>query len=163
MQIRQSTLADLSRIMEIYALARSFMAEHGNPKQWGATNWPPQALIEQDIAQGKSYVCTEGDQVIGTFFYDHGIAIEETYREIDGAWMGSDEYGVVHRIATDGSQKGIGSFCMRWALEHSPHLRIDTHPDNLVMQGMLTKLGFVRCGIIHVQEDDDPRYAYEKC
>lgn len=32
----------------------------------------------------------------------------------------------------------------------------------MVMQNLLTKLGFEKRGIIHVIEDDDPRYAYEK-
>ena len=30
------------------------------------------------------------------------------------------------------------------------------------MQNILAKLGFVKCGIIHVVEDNFPRYAYEK-
>ena len=51
MQIRLAELEELDRIMEIYAHARRFMAETGNPKQWGATNWPPRTLIEQDIRQ----------------------------------------------------------------------------------------------------------------
>ena len=41
-------------------------------------------------------------------------------------------------------------------------MRIDTHTDNKVMQKLLTKLGFQRCGIIYVIEDNYPRYAYEK-
>ena len=57
MQIRHSTIQDLDRIMEIYAGARVFMAQHGNPNQWGPTNWPPEALIRKDIAEGNSYVC----------------------------------------------------------------------------------------------------------
>ncbi len=48
-EIRKSAEADLDRIMEIYARARRFMAEHGNPNQWGPTNWPPESLIRQDI------------------------------------------------------------------------------------------------------------------
>ena len=36
MKIRKSVMQDLGRIMEIYASARAFMAEHGNPNQWGA-------------------------------------------------------------------------------------------------------------------------------
>ena len=50
MEIRKSTPADLPRILEIYAGARAFMAAHGNPRQWGATGWPPESLIRQDIA-----------------------------------------------------------------------------------------------------------------
>ena len=54
MNIRNSTEADLPRIMEIYAYAREYMAANGNPNQWGGTNWPPEDLIRSDISQGKS-------------------------------------------------------------------------------------------------------------
>ena len=80
------------------------------------------------------------------------------------AAAGSDPrgYRVVHRLAGDGSVKGIGSACLEWAFGQCGHLRIDTHGDNRVMQNLLKKSGFVYCGIIHVEEDDDPRLAYEK-
>lgn len=71
-------------------------------------------------------------------------------------------YGVIHRLAGDGSVKGTGAFCIQWALDRCGHMRIDTHPDNRTMQGLLEKLGFERRGIIHVTEDEYPRYAYEK-
>lgn len=163
-KIRKSTDKDFDRIMEIYAYARQFMAAHGNPDQWGATNWPPESLIRQDIAEGTSYVCTnEEGRVIGTFFFQQGEDIEPTYRKItDGAWLDKSPYGAVHRIAGDGSEKGIGSFCVNWAYEQCGHLRIDTHGDNLIMQNMLKKLGFVHCGTIYVFEDTSPRLAYEK-
>ncbi|MBR2761458.1 MAG: GNAT family N-acetyltransferase, partial [Solobacterium sp.] len=80
----------------------------------------------------------------------------------DGEWMEDSPYGVVHRIAADGSEKGTGSFCISWAYEQCGHLRIDTHTDNIVMQNLLTKLGFTHCGTIYVHEDRDPRMAFEK-
>ena len=164
MKIRKTTEKDIERLMDIYAHARKFMAEHGNPNQWGKRNWPPKALIEADIENGCSYVCeNEKGVVVGTFFFSQGENIEPTYMNIDdGEWIGDNHYGVVHRIASDGSEKGIGSFCIRWALEQCGHLRIDTHGDNKVMQGMLAKLGFTHCGTIYVYEDNDPRLAYEK-
>ena len=164
MRIRKSTEQDLDRMMEIYAYARIFMARHGNPDQWGPTNWPPEALIRKDIADGNSYVCENGEgRVVGTFFYTCGEDIEPTYRQItDGAWLDSSPYGVVHRIASDGSEKGVGAFCINWAYEQCGHLRIDTHGDNTVMQNLVGKLGFVHCGTIYVEEDDAPRLAYEK-
>ena len=164
MEIRKSTLEDLPRIMEIYAYAREFMVRTGNPNQWGPTNWPPEELIHDDIRDGNSYVCVNDEEkVIGSFFFIHGKDIEPTYKEItDGAWLDDSPYGVVHRIAGDGSEKGIGAFCINWAFDQCGHLRIDTHGDNYVMQKLLEKLGFVRCGIIHVREDNDPRLAYEK-
>jgi hypothetical protein len=150
--------------MEIYAYARAFMAKTGNPNQWGPTNWPPADLIHEDIRNGNSYVCVNDDErVIGTFFFTQGKDIEPTYRAItDGAWLDDSAYGVVHRIASDGSEKGVGQFCLGWAYEQCGHLRIDTHTDNNVMQNLLRKLGFIRCGIIYVLEDDYPRYAFEK-
>lgn len=164
MKIRHSAVGDVPRMMEIYAYARAFMAEHGNPNQWGPTNWPPEDLIRQDIRNGDSYVClNDEDKVIGTFFFIHGQDIEPTYRTItDGAWLDDSPYGVVHRIAGDGSEKGIGAFCLNWAYDQCGHLRIDTHGDNEVMQNLLRKLGFVRCGTIYVVEDNYPRIAFEK-
>ena len=150
MKIRKSTELDFDRIMEIYAFARTFMAEHGNPNQWGPTNWPPEELIHNDISEGKSYVClNDEDKVIGTFFYTYGKDIESTYKDIaDGEWIDDSAYGVVHRIASDGSEKGIGIFCINWAFDQCKHLRIDTHGDNVVMQNLVKKLGFVHCGTI---------------
>ncbi len=151
-------------MMEIYTYARKFMEEHGNPNQWGPTGWPPEELIRRDIREGNSYVCTDDeDNVIGTFFFVYGKDIEPTYRNItEGSWIDESPYGVVHRIAGDGSRKGIGTFCISWAFEKCGHLRIDTHGDNTVMQNLLRKLGFRHCGTIYVEEDDYPRLAFEK-
>ena len=164
MQIRKSTEQDLGRMLEIYAVARRFMAEHGNPNQWGPRGWPPEALLRRDIESGRSYVClNDVGRVVGTFFFDQGADIEPTYRQIaDGAWLDDGPYGVVHRIASDGSERGVGAYCLSWAYAQCGHLRIDTHGDNTVMQGLLGKLGFVHCGTIYVYEDNDPRLAYEK-
>ncbi len=164
MQIRKTTEQDLERVLEIYAFARKFMKEHGNPNQWGPTNWPPAALIREDIRRGDSYVCVnDTGQVIGTFYYISGKDIEPTYREIEeGAWLDDSPYGVVHRIASDGSEKGTGAFCLNWAFAQCGHLRVDTHGDNIVMQNLVKKLGFVYCGIIYVEEDEYPRLAFER-
>lgn len=80
----------------------------------------------------------------------------------DGAWLDNSPYGVVHRIASSGEVPGVGTFCITWAFGQSGHVRIDTHGDNLVMQGLLAKLGFTHTGTIHVREDHDTRLAYEK-
>ena len=164
MNIRQATERDFPRMMEIYEYARATMAANGNPNQRGPTRWPPAALIHDDIRHGNSYVCVNASGIVaGTFFFIQGKDVEPTYREItNGAWLDDSPYGVVHRIAADGSEKGIGTFCLQWAFSQCRHLRIDTHPDNRVMQHLLRKLGFVHCGTIHVVEDNDPRLAYEK-
>ena len=67
MEIRHSTKEDIPFIMKLYENARQFMKEHGNPNQWGPTNWPPEELIRSDIANGNSYVCICGEETVGTF------------------------------------------------------------------------------------------------
>ena len=37
MQIRQADIEDLPQLLALYDHARIFMAEHGNPAQWGKT------------------------------------------------------------------------------------------------------------------------------
>ena len=163
MEIRKSTERDLERILAIYAHARAFMAAHGNPNQWGPTHWPPEELVRRDLAEGKGYVCVHDGVVAGTFFYDFGREVEPTYAVIeDGAWADNGPYGVVHRLAADGSARGIGGFCLDWAFAQCGHLRVDTHGDNVVMQNLLRKHGFIHRGTIYVEEDDDPRLAYER-
>lgn len=49
---------------------------------------------------------------------------------------------------------------MEYCKARVPHLRIDTHEDNAVMQHVIEKCGFKRCGIIYVS-NGTPRIAYE--
>ena len=160
MEIRQTRPEELEQVLDIYAYARQFMENHGNPNQWKKTN-PPKERVEKDIEEGKSYVCVKGEELLGVFYF----AIEEdpTYSVIyDGAWKSNRKYGVVHRIASAGKEKGVGSFCMNWAYKQIPNIRIDTHHDNVVMQNMLKKNGFSYCGIIHL-ENGEERFAFQKC
>ena len=98
MYIRKAAEGDLPRMMEIYAVARRFMAAHGNPNQWGPTNWPPEERIRADIAEGSSYVCVRQNRVVGAFYFRQGEGIEPTYQRIEnGAWKEAGPYGVIHR------------------------------------------------------------------
>lgn len=163
MNIRKATIEDLEEILDIYEEARAFMVQTGNPTQWAAKNWPPEWLIRQDIAEGKSYVCQDSDDLAAVFFYDYGADIDPCYRRIeDGAWKDDSAYGVVHRIAAR-KGRGAGKLCIRWAYEQCGHLRIDTHKNNKVMQNVLQQMDFAYCGVIYVSEDADGlRIAYEK-
>ena len=159
MEIRKTKAEELDKVMEIYAYARQFMAEHGNPNQWKTTN-PPRERVEQDISEGKSYVCVDEKDILGVFYF----AIEEdpTYQTIyEGNWKNQKEYAVVHRIASAGKAKGVGTFCMNWAYEQFSNVKIDTHRDNVVMQNMLKKNGFSYCGIIYL-ENGEERLSFQK-
>ena len=96
------------------------------------------------------------------FYYVYGKDIDPCYANItDGEWLDDSPYGVVHRIASSGAEKGVGAYCLNWAFERSGHLRIDTHGDNIVLQNLLRKLGFAHCGTIYVEEDDLPKRGHQ--
>ena len=156
-QVRQAKWEDFDRILEIYALARDFMAKTGNPSQWG-TNYPPVNMLEGDIPAGNLYV-VEDEAIHGVFAYF--TEPDPTYAYIEnGQWLDDGPYGTIHRVAADGSG-GVFSAVLAYAMECNLHMRIDTHADNKVMQHVLEKHGFQRTGIIYL-EDGDPRIAYEK-
>ena len=158
MIIRKTTLQDFPQICRIFADARDFMRETGNPNQWGDVH-PPLEVLNRDIQAGLSYACIHDDEIVGVFYYN--IEVEPTYREINGQWLSNEPYGVVHRIATARTFKGAGAFCLEWCLGQCRNLRIDTHRDNTPMRNLLNKLGFTYCGIIWL-EDGDERLAYQK-
>jgi RimJ/RimL family protein N-acetyltransferase len=162
MEIRRITQADFDTVMKIYAYARQFMADHGNPNQWGPTGWPTAERIQQDIEEGTGFCVVHEGRVVGHFAFVWGP--DPTYLNIeDGEWLDDSQYGVCHRMAGDGSVKGIAKAMLDWAYEKSGgHLRIDTHGDNVVMQNLMKKEGFIHTGTIYVEEDDFPRLAYEK-
>jgi len=150
--------SDLARIEEIYAYARNFMAEHGNPTQWGTT-YPAHEVLVQDILLQKLYVVKDETQIHGVFYF--AVEDDATYHEIfDGDWHSEDAYGVIHRIAGDGSG-GILAAAVEFCSQRISYLRIDTHADNTVMQRAVAKLGYEYCGIIYV-DDGTPRFAFDK-
>lgn len=158
-EIKTATIADLPRILEIYAEAREFMRQSGNPNQWWDYH-PAENILRQDIAVEKLYLCMENSEIMGVFYYEQGI--DPTYVNIeDGSWLNEEPYGVIHRIAAAHRGKGVAGFCFDWALKQCPSLRIDTHQDNAAMQNALNKHGFVRCGIIRIFNGDQ-RIAYHK-
>ena len=156
-EIKKAECGDLPKIMEIYAGAREFMKNTGNPNQWRNTH-PSGQLLEQDIRDGNLYVLSGEGEIHGVFAFILGE--DPTYRVIQGnGWRSGDPYGTIHRIAGDGSG-GILHACVGFCRKQIGYLRIDTHEDNRVMQGALKKEGFVPCGIIHIA-DGSPRIAYD--
>ena len=83
--ITLATAADLPRILALYAHARAFMAQNGNPNQWGQTR-PTEADIAAHIAARELYVLREEGEIHGVFAFILGE--DPTYRVIEqGAWL----------------------------------------------------------------------------
>ena len=146
MKIRSATYADLDVVLNIYARARDFMREHGNPDQWG-DSYPSKELIISDLEQGcLRLLVDEENAVAGVFsFFADG---DRDYDVINGAWLNDEPYVAIHRIASAGTHKGIFTHILNYCLEFSDNIKIDTHLNNTVMQSVLAKHGFIKCGVI---------------
>ena len=159
MYIRKTVKEDIERVSEIYAAARKFMRESGNPDQWGGT-YPGVPDILADIAKGCGYVVEDEGEVVAVFYFSAGP--DPTYKEIyGGEWRSDEPYAVIHRVAVKHHGRGIIDFIFERCFEAAGHLRIDTHKDNLPMQKVLKRNGFEYCGIIHLESGAE-RLAFEK-
>lgn len=154
--IRLATKEDLNKLLDIYAYARKFMASTGNPNQW-INNYPNRDILTNDINKGQLYVCCDELGVYGVFVFFLGI--DETYNYIEGAWLNNESYGVIHRIASSGAKKGMFLEVFNYVKKFISNIRIDTHHDNVVMQKVLKKYGFIKCGVIYLK-NGNPRLAY---
>lgn len=145
---------DVPAIMTLVEAAVRRLAAMG-VDQW-QDGYPNRGRIEQDVAEGIGYVIEEADRVVA-----YGAVIftgEEAYRAIDGRWLTDEEnYVVVHRmcVAEEVVGHGFGRRFMEAAEQLSrgrvQSFRVDTHADNRVMQSLLPRLGFTRCGIIYFE------------
>ncbi len=159
LSVRRAVPADLEQIMQIFERAKEYMRLHGNADQWCGP-YPGRELMRGEIECGHCFVICSGDAVVGTFCLIFGD--DSTYGRIDdGRWLNNAPYATIHRLASDGTAKGIGHACIEFCYSQIENLRADTHRDNLTMQHLLEKEGFVRCGVIHLQ-DGSPRIAYQK-
>ena len=159
MNIRPTTHADIDALLAIFAYARKQMAADGNPTQWG-DGYPSREQLEHDIQRGVSYVVEHNGQPFATFVFI--IGEDPTYAYIeDGQWLDDIlSYGTIHRIASNGKQRGIFHVVLNWCLAQCNNIRIDTHKDNKRMIHLIEQAQFTRCGIIYTR-NNSPRIAYQ--
>lgn len=158
--IRQSTAADIPQLMELFEHSRSIMRANGNKLQW-INGYPQRAVVENDVAEGNSYLIEEAGVIVGTFAFIVGA--DPTYHTIySGEWIDDQAtYGTLHRLACAPGVHGIAHKCLEWCEQQVGSLRADTHADNTIMQHILERNNFIYCGIIHVA-DGSERRAYQK-
>ncbi|WP_299052641.1 N-acetyltransferase [uncultured Polaribacter sp.] len=148
--------------------AKSYLAAQ-NIDQW-QNGYPNTAQVENDIKKGESYVLVNDENlVLATAMFT--LRKEPTYKKvIDGNWLVSEEeiYGVIHRMAIKKEYRKFGlatllfnEFHQQLKVNDIQSLKIDTHEDNLGMQSLLKKLGYVYCGIIYTNYNAK-RLAFEK-
>lgn len=155
--IRRANKEDIKFIMRIYEAAKKKMRADGNLHQW-SDKYPDEETLINDIARNELYIAYDDEGIYGVFMLSYSG--EETYEEIQGAWLNDEPYAVIHRIASLGNGKNLLKDAIDFTFEKTNNIRIDTHEDNNIMRTLLKKLGFIYTGIIHLK-DGDERRAYQ--
>ena len=165
MQIRNAIPADADSIMHIFRQAQASLHNQG-VNQW-QNGYPNPEIVDRDIASGNGLVCITNSLICAAFVLSFDC--EDTYYNIfKGQWLSTGQYGVIHRMAIGDAFKGQGlgtvmiSHAEQICLSRGTHsIKVDTHRDNILMQSLLGKNQFCRCGIIYL-EDGQERLAFEK-
>jgi len=140
-------------------VARQFMRSNGNQTQW-INGYPSEELIIESILKKENFVCESAGEIVGTFCFS--TLPDPTYAIItEGAWLNEAQYGVIHRLASNGKTKGIAEACIQWCFEQINNIKVDTHIDNIPMQRIFEKYEFQKCGIIYLS-NGDARIAFQK-
>ena len=162
MIFRKATTTDIEAIVDIMAAASARLGTAGID-QW-QRGYPNRASVEKDVAEGVGMVLSEGDTILV-----YGAVIftgEPAYNDLTGGeWLTEGDYACVHRLCANEIFVGMGfskHFMMAaeaMASERVKSIRIDTHPDNKIMQGLISRLGYTYCGDVVIESR---RLAYEK-
>lgn len=90
----------------------------------------------------------KSEKIAATFLFLPGP--EEAYNNLKGGkWPeNTEDYFVIHSFASSMKVRGAAAFCFEWC-ENQPGvhcIKVDTHKNNIPMQNLLKKLGYVYCG-----------------
>lgn len=157
--IRPAETADLPRLREIFACARAFMSAHGNPTQWGS-RYPEDSTITRQMHADCLYAVESSTGVHGVFACVPGE--EPTYAHIEGgSWLDPSPYVTIHSLAGDGQIPHLFSYVLDFCLKQCPHVRLDTHRNNHIVQRLAMENDFSYRGVIFVR-GNSPRLAFER-
>lgn len=160
--IEKAKLTDLSEIVAVIESARAYLKAQGID-QWQKSAYPAISDIRTDIENDVAYVLKVAGKVAA---YGAVIAgFDPAYDLIQGAWRNDNhDYVTVHRMAVSTAFRGqaLGQRFLTSVFETFStyqDFRVDTHPNNQIMQHILTKLGFEKCGVVMFE---GARWAYQK-
>lgn len=160
MRIRKSNLSDLETILGLRDVARQIMRSNGNASQW-PDGVPQESKFVSDIQSRYGYIVEEDGVPVATFALIPSP--DPTYAVVyEGpGWQCPDaQYGVIHRLASNGRRPGVFAHILAFARQNYSDIRIDTHSDNKIMRHLLAKNGFSSVGTI-LLANGEPRLAFQ--
>ena len=166
MKIMQTLPYHIPQVLACYHDASLFLHDQGID-QW-QNQYPNLESLNLDMQKKGSYVLVdEHNQVLATMAL---LFEDDPYYEIieEGSWSFPSPYGVVHRlcVSSQARHQGCASLLLDFALKacvkhHMLGCRIDTHPNNLLMQSLVLKHHFIYTGKVYVA-NHALRFGYER-
>ncbi len=163
LQFRKAVIQDSAEIWNILQQAIENRRKDGS-LQW-QDGYPNLETVKSDIEKNIGYVLINSGEIIGysaVIFND-----EPAYIDIEGEWLTSDDFVVVHRVAVSDNYLGKGlaqkifGFIEDLAISNGIYsIKVDTNFDNIAMLKILEKLGYTYCGEVHLR--GSARKAFEK-
>ena len=164
MYTRPAQPEDFPAIWAAFQDGVAYLGEQG-ASQWQGEGAPDRALFEKDIANGWGIVLIYDGQVAG-----YGSLVpgpEEEYEILQGEWVGEEpEYVAIHRVTINSHirGKGVGKTLTRDLVNLASargyrDIRIDTFPENIIMQNVITKTDFTYRGMVPFEFGD--RLGYQ--
>ncbi len=158
-----ATAAEIDTYLQIIEDAKNFQKEQGFT-QW-TNEYPNMETISNDIRSKKGYVLKKDGQIAGYMCIDFDG--EPAYQHIQGQWLTTKAYAVIHRMAFSSEFRNLGistaAFQMIEQLclsKNITSIRVDTDFGNKRMQHILAKNGYSNCGTVIFQGSS--KIAYEK-
>ncbi|ACU07774.1 GCN5-related N-acetyltransferase [Flavobacteriaceae bacterium 3519-10] len=133
-------------------------------QQW-QDGYPNPETVTSDIAKGWGYVIEIENSVAAyvSIIYEP----EPAYEAIDGSWLSTGEYVVMHRVAVadEFTGRGLATEIFREAENIAKRsgvssIKVDTNFDNVALLHILKKLGYKYCGEVYFR--GSARKAFEK-
>lgn len=158
--------ADLAQAEAIWAIIRQAIERR---RQDGSDQWqngyPNPEIIRRDIEAGHGFVLMADEEiaVYGALIFND----EPAYNDIEGQWLTTGDFLVVHRVAVEECFHGRGlvqaffAAAEDYARRHGVFsVKVDTNFDNAPMLHILQRLGYTYCGEVFLV--GAPRKAFEK-
>lgn len=163
-KLERAKIEDLQEIILVVKSAKQYLKECA-VDQW-QDGFPSKEQLTEDILLRESYKILINGEIAGFFLVD--CCHEPEYSTIVGKWLSNDDYATLHRTAIKKEYRGIGlskimfDKVLQYAKEKNlKSMRVDTHKDNNVMNGLAKKHGFTFCGVVTLPSGAK-RNAYEK-
>lgn len=164
--LRNAVETDMIQLTGMLEDAIALLAKN-NVDQWQNGTLSSELLLGAVLTK-EAYVWEERDMgaiagfcVINTTddLYDQALS--------EGKWRVEGSYLAIHRVMVSQHIRGLKTSTQMFLdikkmgiINGVQSLRVDTHPDNLLMQKALIRNGFVRTGLLYMPSGS-PRYTYD--